>query len=225
MSRSNKRDPRCPKCGAGLPGEVCQECGHVPLDDELEELRAKANKLRYKRCTDGAPGYVVRLGEDIIGVVWYARECGCWYANPDPSGTRPSHTQGLGSFPKRDKAGEGLRKRWGAAQKNRYLDIEIAARKEKVSHLRLELRHRIEHAEILERAAMLVDFPNRWLSEPYNKAIARMINLDFSLHQYGKGAECKTAMRREIRAALKDIKKHFREGADRMASWTGDDRL
>lgn len=69
-------------------------------------------KLKIKRTKDGAPGYVVSLGNTILGVVWYARNCGCWYANPDPTKTSPSYSACLGSLDSKEEAAEGLCTYW-----------------------------------------------------------------------------------------------------------------
>ena len=71
-----------------------------------------ANNLRFNRAKDGAPGYTVHLGKAVLGVVWYARDCRCWYASPDPTETKPSYSACLGSKDSKKAAAEGLCSYW-----------------------------------------------------------------------------------------------------------------
>lgn len=62
--------------------------------------------LQFQKHPDGEGGYVVMEGTKILGTVWYAQDCLCWYTNRDPKASRPDRN--LGSFGSKNLAAAAL---------------------------------------------------------------------------------------------------------------------
>lgn len=62
--------------------------------------------LKLQRHPDKQSGYLVKQGSRELGVIWYAYDCRCWFANADAKATRPDWS--LGSFKTKKSAAQAL---------------------------------------------------------------------------------------------------------------------